>query len=93
MEMKGVAVIGHSFGGITALHAGINNKQVKAVVSLDPWYLPVHKLVESKRYHLSNKSPPTLIINTEDFPNMCEKGIGLHIYDQAKCTETFKEES
>lgn len=81
LDMKRLAVIGHSFGGITALHTGINNPKVMAVVSLDPWYLPVHKLVELKRYHLNKKSPPTLIINTEDFPNMCEKGIGLQIYD------------
>lgn len=52
IDVKTVAVAGHSFGGITALQSGIYNAKVKAVISLDPWFLPVHKLVMDKTYKL-----------------------------------------
>jgi hypothetical protein len=31
-------VAGHSFGGITALKVAQNNKDVKAVMAMDPWH-------------------------------------------------------
>jgi predicted esterase len=41
IDRSKIVVAGHSFGAITALHAGLRNKEIAAVVSMDPWFFPV----------------------------------------------------
>jgi hypothetical protein len=43
LDWETLTVLGHGFGGTTALHAGINNEKVRYVVSLSPWLLPVRE--------------------------------------------------
>ena len=66
---------------------------MKAAVSLDPWYLPVRKLVEKNSYYMNSKSPPTLVINTEDFGRQMDQMIGTKVYSQKKCSDLFRTES
>ena len=64
VDLERVAVMGHSFGGITAINACLDNEKVKAVVALDPWFSPVGDQVAAKKYKLKSKNPSTLIVNT-----------------------------
>jgi hypothetical protein len=40
--------MGHSFGGVTALKTGLDDKRVKGIVCLDPWLFPL----EDKYYEM-----------------------------------------
>ena len=48
IDLTRVAVSGHSFGGITALQVGLQNKKIRAVVSLDPTFSPVQEVNDFK---------------------------------------------
>ena len=50
LDLERIVVAGHSFGGITSIESGLINKKVSGVIALDPWFLPVHKQVEEKKY-------------------------------------------
>jgi len=66
--MTNLVIAGHSFGGITAMQVA-KQKLVKAAICLDPWYLPVNKEVtDTKTYKFDKTMPPTMIINTSEFP-------------------------
>ena len=76
LDIERLVIAGHSFGGITALQMGIDQKSA-AVVSLDPWYAPVQKnILKENNYYLDHGSPPTLIIHTTKFPEAREKFMG-----------------
>lgn len=64
IKFSNITLFGHSFGGITVLGAGIEQK-VKAVISMDPWWFPHYK-DENVNVHDSCKS---LIIMNEKFPD------------------------
>ena len=38
MDFGKIIVSGHSFGGITAIGAAINDKRIKACLPMDPWF-------------------------------------------------------
>lgn len=65
--MDRVSVMGHSFGGATALLSGATEMRFKVVVALDPWAYPI------KDEPLDMITQPVLLINTEtltkDKPN------------------------
>lgn len=43
LDLDKAVVVGHSFGGATALAAGVNDKRIKAICTHDPWLYPIHK--------------------------------------------------
>ena len=56
----GAYMMGHSFGGATALLAAARDARFRAVVSLDPWMFPLGRL----EFRVTQ---PVLMINTEGF--------------------------
>ena len=40
---KKFVMVGHSFGGSTALMVGDSDPRVKAVLVMDPWLMPIKK--------------------------------------------------
>ena len=62
LDLKSIAIIGHSFGGITSLQVGLTTLKLKACISLDPWFLPTEKQVREKRFFVDKKTPQTLVI-------------------------------
>lgn len=43
LDMSKLTVNGHSFGAITSILAGAQDKRVKASLSLDPWFFPISR--------------------------------------------------
>lgn len=60
--MERISVMGHSFGGATALLAGMTELRFKTVIALDPWMLPVDEPLELL-------SQPTMMIFTDSLVN------------------------
>jgi len=60
IQLDNCYMMGHSFGGGTALLAASNHNQFKGVVALDPWLFPASKIDFSVDI-------PVLMINTEHF--------------------------
>jgi len=50
VDLDKIIVAGHSFGAITAIHSSLSEYRIAGVISLDPWFFPVHKQVEKRRY-------------------------------------------
>jgi len=89
--MHELVISGHSFGGITALQLAKQDiPNLKAVISLDPWYLPVFPLAETGKYGLDAKSPHALNIMSERFPaEMADSSACQGVYDQKVCADNF----
>ncbi len=41
LDLDSIILMGHSFGGATVLQAAFEDGNIKAVVSLDPFILPI----------------------------------------------------
>ena len=66
IDVDDVVAAGHSLGGATALVVGESDKRVKAVVTMDPWLIPLKEMIEQKKFtNLSKK--PTLSVKSEYF--------------------------
>lgn len=91
LDFDKLTVGGHSFGGITALKVSQNNKDVKAVLALDPWYFFGHEKLESEAkdaFSYGKTDPKSLIVYTSTFLPFSDiwfKGK----YSQKKCTDNF----
>ena len=73
---------GHSFGGGTALKVGDSDPRVKAVLTMDPWMLPLKKLVEAKLLkNLTEK--PLFVLNSSSF------NPGITHYDHKALQDTL----
>lgn len=42
-ETDNICLIGHSFGGGTAIYTAMNENRIKSIVALDPWLFPINK--------------------------------------------------
>ena len=40
VDTNNIIVMGHSFGGITALGAIVEDKRIRSAIGLDPWFFP-----------------------------------------------------
>lgn len=60
--MERISMVGHSFGGATALLAGMTELRFKTVIALDPWMFPVDEPLELL-------SQPTMMIFTDSLAN------------------------
>lgn len=74
LDLENLVMMGHSFGGATALNAVSKRKEFKYCILLDPWMFPIkdeelHKKVQQ----------PILFINTQTF----------HIESNVKAMEKF----
>ena len=66
IDAQKVIMAGHSMGGCTALYVGESDPRVKAVVTLDPWLLPMKTEIEGlKLKKLAQK--PTFLLNSSHF--------------------------
>ncbi|EAR90798.1 platelet-activating factor acetylhydrolase (macronuclear) [Tetrahymena thermophila SB210] len=79
LDTNNIVLMGHSFGGVTAVQAGMENKKFKAIIGLDPWLYPQKDSVLTKKYN-----NPILIINTETF---AEKNSYYRLNE--KCQEIY----
>ncbi|KRW98296.1 hypothetical protein PPERSA_02073 [Pseudocohnilembus persalinus] len=68
-ETDNICLLGHSFGGGTAIYTAMNENRIKSVVVLDPWLFPINK---QDLQDLPIKQP-ILIINSENFYTLCLK--------------------
>ena len=50
IDVDDVVAAGHSLGGATALVLGESDIRVKAVVTLDPWLVPLKEIIEQKKF-------------------------------------------
>lgn len=66
LDMAKIYMMGHSFGGCTALLTASRNELIKGVICMDPWMFPVSKLKFSV-------NQPVLLIHNETFAH--EKNI------------------
>lgn len=69
LDLDKAVVVGHSFGGATALSAGINDKRIKAICTLDPWLYPMNKDCFSGTVG-PKVEKPLFILNTGSFHKM-----------------------
>jgi cephalosporin-C deacetylase-like acetyl esterase len=46
IDNKRFILAGHSFGGCTAIKVGDSDSRVAAVLTLDPWLMPIKDLIE-----------------------------------------------
>lgn len=67
LDFSRVAVMGHSFGGATAVQAGYYHPELfHSVLSLDGWMFPVNKEVFTDE-EFPGEARPTFFLNTELF--------------------------
>ena len=57
--------------------ASITNKQVKAVISLDPWVTPLQNRIKTKLLKLGRKNQQHLIISTDKFANYINSAMSI----------------
>ena len=63
--MDKLVMMGHSFGGITALESSRKFEEIKYCVSFDPWLITLNdKLIDGDSYHLEQ---PLCMISTSIF--------------------------
>ena len=67
LDFDRLTVAGHSFGGITALKVAANNKDVKAVIAMDPWYFSGSEKLENEEkdaFCFAKTDPKALVVYT-----------------------------
>ena len=57
--------------------ASITNKQIKAVISLDPWVTPLQNRIKTKLLKLGRKNQQHLIISTDKFANYINSAMSI----------------
>ncbi|EGR31476.1 hypothetical protein IMG5_108686 [Ichthyophthirius multifiliis] len=62
LDVENIVLMGHSFGGVTATQSAFLDKEIKAVIGLDPWLYPQDDQLLDLKY-----KNPILYINTESF--------------------------
>lgn len=67
LDLSQMFVMGHSFGGSTALLAASKDDRLLGCIALDPWMFPVAE----EKFELTK---PVLVINTELFVNAANVG-------------------
>lgn len=67
LDLSQMFVMGHSFGGSTALLAASKDDRLLGCIALDPWMFPVAE----EKFQLTK---PVLVINTEMFVNAANVG-------------------
>jgi cephalosporin-C deacetylase-like acetyl esterase len=69
LEMEQLTIMGHGFGGTTAIFVASKDKRIKKVVTFDPWLTPIKEEIESKSIAVIQ---PHCSINSEMFTNNLE---------------------
>jgi dienelactone hydrolase len=67
LDLSQIFMMGHSFGGSTALLAASKDDRLRGCIALDPWMFPVAE----EHFQLTK---PVLVINTELFVNAANVG-------------------
>jgi dienelactone hydrolase len=71
LDLSKLVVSGQSFGGATALRVGRSDPRAKAVLTMDPWFMPLKKEVVNGEF--KGLKQPMFFVNTERFRNIAEK--------------------
>ena len=58
LDLKKLTVIGHSFGGMTAIGAAMIDSRIKACCAMDPWFYTY----QDESQTISLKNTPVLCI-------------------------------
>jgi hypothetical protein len=76
LQFKNLVMMGYSMGGITAIEAAREFKEIKYCVSIDPYFCPIL----DPEYSLSK---PYIIINSQNYHSYKAE------YDSVKCLKDF----
>ena len=65
LDLSRLVLMGHSFGGATALKTATEDNRVACVAVLDPWIFPLYKEIENETF--PRVKVPTIIVNSGHF--------------------------
>ena len=92
LDFENISIIGHSFGGTTAIYTAAHDKRITGhSILLDPWIAPLTKIPD---FHLQHLQKPLLCLKAEFFgddvnDNLLDKLFSANISKHDKLKHSF----